>query len=321
MHKLAQPVKLWYWGPYFRHERPQAGRYRQFNQVGVEAIGSDSPLVDAELISLLDELLRELGVPGVRLRLVEPRHRGLPRGIPRRAARVPARRTRPSSGASVRERIDENPLRAFDSKDAGTAAVMAEAPTMLDRLDDDDARALRGGAAAARPRRESATSSTGRWFAASTTTPARCSSSSPNGSAPRRGRSAAAGATTASSSSSAARRPRRCGWAAGIERILLALDERPPEATAIDVVRRRRRRASGAALSRSSASCARAGLRAELDLAGRSLKGQMKQADRLGARAAIVLDEDGAAQLRDMASGEQRDARRSRGAGARSSAA
>ena len=50
MHKLAQPVKLWYLGPFFRHERPQAGRFRQFNQVGAEAIGSDSPLVDAELI-------------------------------------------------------------------------------------------------------------------------------------------------------------------------------------------------------------------------------------------------------------------------------
>src|SRR5213596_2028024 len=57
MQKLPQPVKLWYLGPYFRHERPQAGRFRQFNQIGVEVIGSESPLVDAELIILLDELL------------------------------------------------------------------------------------------------------------------------------------------------------------------------------------------------------------------------------------------------------------------------
>ena len=53
MHKLPQPVKLWYSGPFFRHERPQAGRYRQFTQVDAEAIGSDSPLVDAELIVLV----------------------------------------------------------------------------------------------------------------------------------------------------------------------------------------------------------------------------------------------------------------------------
>ncbi len=69
MHKLPQPVKLWYLGPYFRHERPQAGRFRQFNQIGAEAIGSESPLVDAELIILLDELLRSLEVPALRLRL------------------------------------------------------------------------------------------------------------------------------------------------------------------------------------------------------------------------------------------------------------
>src|SRR5215204_5079467 len=55
MHKLAQPVKLWWHGPLFRHERPQAGRFRQFTQLDAEAIGSDSPLVDAELIVLLDE--------------------------------------------------------------------------------------------------------------------------------------------------------------------------------------------------------------------------------------------------------------------------
>src|SRR5215203_4536759 len=69
MHTLAQPVKLWTDGPFFRHERPQAGRYRQFTQVDAEAIGSDSPLVDAELILLLHDLLAELGVEDVTLRL------------------------------------------------------------------------------------------------------------------------------------------------------------------------------------------------------------------------------------------------------------
>src|SRR5215203_3037859 len=63
MQKLAQPVKLWTDGPFFRHERPQAGRYRQFTQVDAEAIGSDSPLVDAELILLAHDILVELGVP------------------------------------------------------------------------------------------------------------------------------------------------------------------------------------------------------------------------------------------------------------------
>jgi histidyl-tRNA synthetase len=96
-----------------------------------------------------------------------------------------------------------------------------------------------------------------------------------------------------------------CGWAAGIERILLALDERAG-APAIDVfvAAPSSLRERAFALVRE---LRRAGLRADLDLAERSLKGQMKQADRLGARAAIVLDEEGPAQLRDMATGEQRE--------------
>ena len=73
MHKLAQPVKLSYAGPFFRHERPQAGRYRQFHQLGVEAIGTDSPLADAEAIMLLADLLAELGVPGRRAAAGQPR--------------------------------------------------------------------------------------------------------------------------------------------------------------------------------------------------------------------------------------------------------
>src|SRR5215203_3495896 len=67
--RMAQPVKLWTDGPFFRHERPQAGRYRQFTQIDAEAIGSDSPLVDAEMILLVHDLLAELGVEDVRLRL------------------------------------------------------------------------------------------------------------------------------------------------------------------------------------------------------------------------------------------------------------
>jgi histidyl-tRNA synthetase len=69
MHKRRQPVKLWYLSSFFRHERAQAGRYRQFWQVGAEALGSDDPAVDAESITLLSELLREMGVREVRLRL------------------------------------------------------------------------------------------------------------------------------------------------------------------------------------------------------------------------------------------------------------
>jgi len=73
MHTLAQPVKLWYLSSYFRQEKPQAGRFRQFWQLGAEAIGSDDPAVDAELIVLLHTLLGELDVQGLRLRGLELR--------------------------------------------------------------------------------------------------------------------------------------------------------------------------------------------------------------------------------------------------------
>ncbi|HEX2708003.1 MAG TPA: histidine--tRNA ligase, partial [Solirubrobacterales bacterium] len=138
MHKLAQPVKLSYVGPFFRHERPQAGRYRQFHQIGLEAIGTDSPLADAEAIMLLSDLLGELGVGGIELRLgslgsLESRKIYLEE----LKAHLHAHEGELSKG--VRERIDVNPLRAFDSDDEGTRGVMAKAPTIVGGLDGEDA--------------------------------------------------------------------------------------------------------------------------------------------------------------------------------------
>ena len=96
MHTLAQPVKLWYLGSYYRQEKPQAGRFRQFWQLGAEAIGSDDPAVDAEAIALLHVLLGELEVarpapaPGL---AGQPR---CARGVPR--ARWPPTCTSTASG-------------------------------------------------------------------------------------------------------------------------------------------------------------------------------------------------------------------------------
>ena len=84
MHKLRAAGEALLLGPFFRHERPQAGRYRQFHQIGAEVIGTDSPLADAEVIILLDDLLAELGVPGVRAAARQPR-------LARGPARLPAR--------------------------------------------------------------------------------------------------------------------------------------------------------------------------------------------------------------------------------------
>src|ERR671939_962029 len=146
MHNRPQPVKLWYWGPFFRYEAPQAGRFRQFTQVGVEAIGSDDPSVDAESILLLAELLERAGARGVRLRLSS-----LGTAATRRAysdeLREHLRAREDQLSDDVRARLDRNPLRAFDSDHPGTRAALAGAPRLLDRLAPEDAEHFAAGRA------------------------------------------------------------------------------------------------------------------------------------------------------------------------------
>jgi histidyl-tRNA synthetase len=302
MHRLPQPVKLWYLGPYFRHERPQAGRFRQFNQIGAEAIGSESPLVDAELIMLLDELLRSLEVPALRLRLGSL---GSPetRASYREDLKAYLRMRQDDLAKEVRERIDENPLRAFDSKDEGTQAAMAEAPTMLDRLDDDDADHF----AAVRNLLEHAgiayeldgTLVRGLDYYTRTVFSFECEQLGAQSEIGGGGRYDRLIEELDGPPIAAA------GWAAGVERILLALGEEhemQPHDVFVAAEDGQRERALALVTE-----LRHAGLRAELDLADRVLKGQMRQADRLGAAHAVILDTDGRAQLRDMRSGEQRE--------------
>ncbi len=138
MHKLPQPVRCWYSGPFFRYESPQAGRFRQFSQIGAESIGSDDPSVDAELILLLADILAIAGCGGVELRLSSL---GTPET--RRAyadeLRAYLRAREGELSEEVRRRLDSNPLRAFDSDHEGTRRVLADAPRLIDRLNDEDA--------------------------------------------------------------------------------------------------------------------------------------------------------------------------------------
>ena len=302
MQTLPQPVKLWWYGPLFRHERPQAGRFRQFTQLDAEAIGSDSPLVDAELIVMLDELLHGLGVPALELRL------GSLGSVDARAAyrdelRAYLREHESELSKDVRDRIDENPLRAFDAKDSGTQAVMADAPTMLERLAGDDAEQF----AAVRELLDQAgveytvdpTMVRGLDYYTRTIFEFHCDRLGAQSQVAGGGRydgliELLGGPPTPAT-----------GWAAGIERILLALEEPAIEPAAdVFVAAPDGQRQRAFALVRE---LRRAGLRAELDLAGRAIKGQMRQADRVGALRTVILDEDGSAQVRDMQSGEQRE--------------
>ena len=302
MHKLAQPVKLWYSGPFFRYEAPQAGRFRQFSQVGIEAIGSDSPLVDAEVIMLLDDLLRELGVPGVELRLGSLGSSEGREGY-REELSAYLRGRESELSRDVRDRIDANPLRAFDSDDEGTRAVMAEAPTILDRLEGEDAdhfaevRALLDSAGVAYTL--DGTLVRGLDYYSRTIFEFTCdrlgAQSGIGGGGRYDGLVEELGGPAAPGA----------GWAAGIERILLALGEQDRTVSSdvfVAAEEADRQRAMALVVD-----LRRAGLSADTDLAGRSMKGQLKQADRLGARHAVILEGGGLAQLRDMSSGEQRE--------------
>ncbi len=120
MHKRRLPVKLWYLSSFFRHERAQAGRYREFWQVGAEALGSEDPAVDAESIVLASRLLAEMGVRDVRLRLSSL---GSPesRSRYREMLAEHLRANDAQLSEDVRSRIDLNPLRAFDSEHPGNS--------------------------------------------------------------------------------------------------------------------------------------------------------------------------------------------------------
>src|SRR5437763_6205460 len=132
MHKLPQPVKLWYLSSFFRAEAPQRGRYRQFWQVGAEAIGSAAPETDAELIVLLAELLDAIGVRHDRLRLSSLGTHET-RAEYREELKSFLRAHEHELSAEVRNRIDLNPMRTLDSDDPRTRSVVAGAPKLLDR--------------------------------------------------------------------------------------------------------------------------------------------------------------------------------------------
>lgn len=128
------PLKLNYYGPFFRYERPQAGRYRQLQQVGVEAIGMDDPLLDAEVIALADRSYRAIGLTGFRLELTS---------LGDKHCR-PAYREKLQQflfdlplDEETRQRAEINPLRVLDDKREEVKAMTANAPLMLDFLCDE----------------------------------------------------------------------------------------------------------------------------------------------------------------------------------------
>ena len=299
MHKLAAPVRLYYLSSFFRAERPQAGRHRQFWQLGVEALGSDDPALDAETILLLATFLERIGVAGVALRLSSlgsPTTRAAYREDLTGYLRANADRL----AAVVRERIELNPLRAFDSDDAGTREVMAGAPRLLDRLERDDAehfaavRELLDRAAV--PYEIDSTLVRGLDYYTRTlfefTSDVLGAQSAVAGGGRYDGLIEQLGGPPTPG----------IGWAAGIERIILASDPRPPADAPIDLYVAFE--AARADAFETLTAARGAGLAAQMELAGRSLKGQLKQAERLGARFFAVVDGESVV-LRDLRAGTE----------------
>ncbi len=302
MHKLPQPVKLWYLGPYFRAERPQHGRYRQFGQVGIEAIGSDEPAVDAETIVLLAEILEAIKARDLRLRLSSL-------GTPDTRAGYKAelqdylRANEGELSQEVRDRIDVNPLRAFDADHPGTRRVMAGAPLLLDRLDDEDrehfetVKRLLDSAGVAYEVDPALVRGLDYYTRTvfEFTSDALGSQSGVGGGGRYDGLIEQLGGPHTPG----------MGWAAGVERILLASDPPPTAAPPLDLYVAYAKPGFRDDAFKLAADARRAGQSAQLELGGRSLKGQLKQADRAGARYVAILGDEGTA-LKDMESGEQR---------------
>jgi histidyl-tRNA synthetase len=308
LHRAGDlPVKLWYSGTYYRYERPQAGRYRHFSQVGAEAIGAEDPALDAELITLAADAYRSLGLTGVRLLLnslgdaaCRPAYRAALQDFLRGL----------DLDEETRARVEINPLRVLDDKRPEVRRQLGDAPLMRDHLCEackeyhetvrdlltdqgvafaDDDRLVRGLDYYTRTTFEFVHDGLG-------------SQSAVGGGGRYDGLSEMIGGPRLPS----------VGWALGVDRTLLALRAEgaapePPAAAdvyAVPLGDRARRALFGVVTE-----LRRAGLRADLAFGGRGVKGAMKAANRSGARFAVVAGErdlaDGVVQVKDLASGEQ----------------
>jgi histidyl-tRNA synthetase len=307
MHKLPLPVKFWYFGSFFRSEQPQKGRYRQFWQVGAEAIGADGPQTDAEIILLLAELLEAMGVRGTRLRLASL---GTPETRVEYRDELTAylRAHESELSEEVRARIDLNPMRAFDSSDRATQVVMAGAPKLLDRLSAEDAEhfeQVKSLLDVAGLRYElDPTLVRGLDYYTRTVfefTSDALGAQSGVGGGGRYDRliEQLGGQPTPG-----------IGFAAGVERILLAGAEQPIAPDLVDllvVVADRSDEIAGMAGFELAREARRAGLAAQFELYGRSLKSALKHADRIDARYVAIVTDQQSATLKDMESGEQHE--------------
>ena len=311
-HKLygdPQVHKFYYMGPMFRHDRPQAGRYRQFNQFGVEEIGSRDPAVDAEIIAMAFQLFRELGLTDLDLHLNSV---GCPKCRPvyRQKLIEFYADKKDMLCDDCKARLDKNPLRVLDCKEEGCKQASVGVPELTDNLCDDcrdhftkvqqyltavgipftlDPRLVRGLDYYTNTAFEIMYAPLG---AQSTV----CGGGRYDGLIEEVGGPSTPG----------------IGFAIGMERLLLTLKEQ-----GLLPLPQRKRPVFIVALGDAAKTAAftiqqqlrEKGIYAEIDLMGRSMKGQMKSANKLEADYTVIIGEDelagGQVQVRDMNTKEQ----------------
>ncbi|MFC9942635.1 histidine--tRNA ligase [Streptomyces pratensis] len=308
LHKAGNlPVKLWYSGSYYRYEKPQAGRYRHFSQVGAEAIGTEDPALDAELIILADQAYRSLGLRQFRILLNSLGDKEC-RPVYREALQTFLRDL--ELDEETRRRIEINPLRVLDDKRPDVQKQLTGAPMLRDFLCDackayheevrdlltaagvvyeDDEKLVRGLDYYTRTTFEFVHDGLG-------------SQSAVGGGGRYDGLSEMIGGPSLPS----------VGWALGVDRTVLALEAEGielgiPATTSVYAVPlgdEARRVLFGLVTE-----LRKAGIATDFAYGGRGLKGAMKNANRSGARYTIVAGErdlaEGAVQLKDMESGDQ----------------
>ncbi|MDA8248802.1 MAG: histidine--tRNA ligase [Rhodospirillales bacterium] len=299
------PQKVFYAGPMFRYERPQKGRYRQFHQIDAELIGTAEPLADAEVIAMGWDILQSLGFDAgnVVLELNTLGDRDS-RDAYRAALVAHFAAHRDALSEDSRARLDRNPLRILDSKEARDAPFIATAPVIFDHLTEaaqafyetlkcrlhdfgvpfrENPRIVRGLDYYSHTAFEFVTTALG-----------------------AQGTVMAGGRYDGLVEEMGGPPTPAVGWAAGVERLAMLLEGAPPAAAPVAVIPVGT--AAEAAALKVLQSLRHAGIRAEMAYRG-NLKRRMEQANRRGARAAVILGEAelarGVAQVKNLATGTQ----------------
>ncbi|MGE5247104.1 MAG: histidine--tRNA ligase [Verrucomicrobiota bacterium] len=303
------PVRLYYVGPMFRHERPQKGRLRQFHQFGAELFGTEAPYADAEAIAFLHRFLRETGLDGVSL---EINSLGDPECRPRfneRLAGFLAERDAELCD-DCRRRRERNPLRVLDCKAERCIRATAEAPSILDSLCGPcrdhfsavEASLAGAGIAFSRNPRMVRGLDYYRRTTFEFVIPGMGAQNTV----------AAGGRYDGLAEMIGGKEPvPAIGFAIGVERLLMLLGEDGAGAPAADVFLVTTSPTLQSEAFRWKMELVEGGIVADMDYEGRSLKSQFRRADRSGARVVLVLGEEearrGAVGYRDMRAGSQEE--------------